>query len=385
MRTGDGTVDGVGRVLGNGSADHRNSFGHILQGPEYLTVFSGYTGEALATVDFAPPRGSVEDWGDKAGNRSDRFLAAIAYLDGERPSLVMTRGYYNQTQLAAYDYRNGSLSKRWLFKADANVHPLYRGQGNHHLNVADVDMDGKDEIVFGAMVIDDDGSGLYSTAWGHGDALHTADVDPNRPGLEICQVHEKSRPLTLTCRDAATGQELWSVSKEGLDSGRCVVADIDPRYPGQEVWARYLPGLYSATGEMIAEMPPPTYNFGIWWDGDLLRELLDNITIYKWDHDAGGGGGGGQLREIMTAHGTNTNSQKATPSLQADLLGDWREEVVWRTVDSTALRIYTTTHETTHRIPTLMHDHQYRMSIAWQNVGYNQMPHPSYYLGSSTT
>jgi rhamnogalacturonan endolyase len=381
MKTGDGTVDGTGRVIGEAGADHRDwESGMVTKGPEYLTVFAGDTGAALVTTEFSPARGRMMDWGDDQGNRVDRFLAGVAYLDGRLapPSLIMTRGYYIKTALAAFDFRPGggggghppTLTRRWLFDSDQQANrTMWVGQGNHQLNVADV-------VVFGAMVVDHDGRGLYSTLWGHGDALHTTDVDPARPGLETCQVHEKEiSPYTLTCRDAATGRLLWGLPYVGLDSGRCVVADVDPRHPGQEVWARDVPGLYTAAGEKITDTTPSMHTFGIWWDGDLLRELLDNITISKWDWAES------RMVPLLTATGAAVNTMKGVPCLQADLLGDWREEVVWRTEDSSALRIYTTTHPTRHRLVTLLHDHNYRLSVAGQNVAYNQMPHPSFFLG----
>ncbi|MGE6629215.1 rhamnogalacturonan lyase [Bacillus sp. NPDC077027] len=378
MKTADGTRDGKGKVIGNKDADYRNAKGRILSGPEYLTVFKGETGEELVTTNYDPPRGNVADWGDNYGNRVDRFLAGVAYLDGVTPSLVMARGYYTRTVLVAYQFKNGQLSKQWTFDSNQPGNGAYAGQGNHSLSVADVDQDGKDEIVYGAMVVDHDGKGLYSTGIGHGDALHTGKLDPTRNGLQIFQVHEdKSAPYGLSFRDAKTGQILWGVHT-GTDVGRGMASDIDPRYPGQEVWAAG--NLYSAKGEKIGTRIPSSVNFGIWWDGDLLREQLDDIRIDKWDY------ANGRSMNLLTATGAaSNNSTKATPNLQADLLGDWREEVVWRTEDSTALRIYTTTDLTSHKIHTLMHDSVYRLGIAWQNVAYNQPPHTSYFLGEGMT
>ena len=173
-KTADGTVDGIGKVIGDANADHRNADGYILKGPEFLTVFDGLTGKALATTNYIPARHPdtltpTSDqikavWGDGYGNRVDRFLAGIAYLDGERPSLIMSRGYYTRTVIAAFNWRNGTLSNVWTFDSDASEeNKAFRGQGNHSLSVGDVDEDGKDEIIFGAAVIDDNGTGLYST------------------------------------------------------------------------------------------------------------------------------------------------------------------------------------------------------------------------------
>nr|WP_280949465.1 family 16 glycoside hydrolase [Halalkalibacter urbisdiaboli] len=393
MKTADGTVDGAGKVIGDPNADYRNEGGYILDGPEYLTVFDGETGKALDTVDYDPPRGDACDWGDCYGNRVDRFLAGIAYLDGERPSLVMSRGYYTRTVLAAYNFRDGELTKLWTFDSDEPGNEGYAGQGNHSLSVGDVDGDGKDEVIFGAMAVDDDGTGLYTTGWGHGDANHLSDLDPNRPGLEFFQAHEWGQ-YGATLRDAATGELIWGVVTN-KDTGRGMAADIDPRYEGAEMWAAIPPtkgpddratGVRSASGEVITDAMPSSINYGIWWDGDLLRELLDHNwvdwgieaegTISKWDYE------NNETVNLLTAEGAfSNNSSKGNPTLQADILGDWREEVIWRVGDSDALRLYTTTDFTEHRIYTLMHDPIYRLSIAWQNSGYNQPPHTGFFLG----
>ncbi|CAH1196790.1 fibronectin type III domain-containing protein [Paenibacillus sp. JJ-223] len=384
MRTADGTVDGQGKVIGDADADHRNSSGYVLLGDEFLTVFDGRTGAALDTVDYDPPRGDVASWGDGYGNRVDRFLAAVAYVDGERPSAMFSRGYYTRTVLATYNFRDGKLSQVWRFDSNDEGHAEYAGQGNHNLSVADVDGDGKDEITFGAMAIDDDGKPLYNTKLGHGDAMHLSDLDPTRSGLEVFGVHEnKSSQYGMEMRDAATGEVLWGVFT-GMDTGRGMAADIDPNYPGSEVWAatitneQHIPitGLYSAQGELISANIPSSTNFGIWWDGDLLRELQDGIRVDKWDYE------NQTTVNLLTAAGSaSNNGTKANPSLQADLFGDWREEVMWRSEDSSELRIYTTTDETDVRIRTLMHDPVYRLGVAWQNVAYNQPPHTGFHLG----
>lgn len=378
-KTADGTIDGVGNIIGDLDADYRNSAGRVLDGPEYLTVFDGQTGAALATIDYEPPRGRVTDWGDNYGNRSDRFLACVAYLDGQRPSLVMCRGYYTRTVLVAYNFRDGQLTKVWTFDSNTPGYSTYAGQGNHNLSVADVDFDGKDEIIYGACAIDHDGTGLYATGLGHGDAMHVGDLDPERPGLEVFQVHEpRPNPAGIEFRDARTGDLIWGIPTD-YDVGRGVCADIDPNFPGEEMWASGSP-LYSCQGEVISQGVPSSTNFAIWWDGDLLRELLDSNRIDKWDYNRK------SMVNLLTARGcTSNNGTKSTPCLQADLFGDWREEVIWKTSDSTELRIYTTTDVTEYRIPTLMHDRVYRLGIAWQNVAYNQPPHTSFFLGHGMT
>jgi hypothetical protein len=371
-KTADGTVDGRGVVLGDGRADYRNPRGYVLDGPEYLTIFEGATGRALACAGYEPPRGRVSDWGDDYGNRVDRFLACVAYLDGRRPHLVMCRGYYTRTVLVAYTWRGGRLSRVWTFDSADGRHGCYAGQGCHSLSVADVDGDGRDEIVYGSAVIDHDGRGLYATGLGHGDALHVGDLDPDRPGLEVFQVHETPSACGVEMHDARTGEVLWGLPTTG-DVGRGLCADIDPRHRGEECWAAGR--LYTCRGEPLGAAPP-SVNFAVWWDGDLLRELLDHNRIEKWDYV------GQRLVPLLTADGcVANNGTKATPCLQADILGDWREEVVWRTADDRELRIYTTTELTPHRLYTLMHDPTYRLAVAWQNVGYNQPPHPGFYLG----
>jgi rhamnogalacturonan endolyase len=372
VKTADGTVDGQGNVIGDPNADYRDSRGRILRGPEYLTVFDGETGRTMATIDYKPLRGNVGSWGDGYGNRSDRFLAGVAYLDGVRPSVIMARGYYTRTVLVAYNWEDGELKEVWTF--DTASDPALRsweGQGNHQLSVADVDYDGRQEIIYGAIAIDHDSTGLYNTRLGHGDALHVADHDPGRVGLEVWAVHESVSGMNL--RDARTGEVLWGVPT-GYDVGRGVAANIDPRHRGSEAWASGSQ-LMDIDGNGISRTVP-SMNFTIWWDGDLQRELLDGTAIskYDWERDT-------IVALLSPREVASNNGSKATPTLQADLFGDWREEVVWRTHDSGELRIYTATDLTEHRMYTLMHDPMYRVAVAWQNVAYNQPPHPSFYVG----
>lgn len=389
LRTSDGTTDGTGTVIGDPDADYTNDDGYILTGPEYLTIFDGETGEELATTDFKPARGDICSWGDCWGNRADRFLAGTAYLDGQRPSIVMTRGYYEKTMLAAFDFRDEELTTRWIFDS-TDDNEEYAGQGNHQLSVADVDDDGRDEIVYGAMVVDHNGTGLYSTGWNHGDALHVSDFVPSREGLEVFQPHEWGT-YGATLRDAGTGELLWGKEGDG-DIGRGMIADIDPNYAGAEAWAaKPLTtnsglGTWTAHGEQIRENAINSINSGVWWTGDLHRELLDHDwdteqhygvgQILKWNPETE------ELDLMKSFEGTRSNNwTKGNPCLSGDILGDWREEVIWRREDSEVLRLYATPHETDHRLYTLLHNPQYRTAIARQNAGYNQPPWPSYFLG----
>ena len=417
-KTADGTVDGKGNVIGNTDSVYVNEgddseqdwssygrrrqnglTGYILKGPEYLSVFNGETGEVMSTVDYWPPRHPdtlyptsdqlKEIWGDGHGNRMDRYLAAIAYLDGIHPSLVMCRGYYTRVTLAAWNFKEGKLQNIWKFDSDDGTpgNSLFHGQGNHNLAVGDVDNDGKDEIIYGSAVIDDDGTGLYSTGLGHADAMHFSDLDPTHPGLEVFNIQERFDDAGMNFRDAGTGEILWKVAsvkadEEGSDKGegpgRGVSFNVDPRYPGNECWAfgAGVHGIYSAQGKLITETTPRSCNFAVWWDGDLLREILDRTYIAKWNWEQE------KLDVLFVAEDCRQNNgTKSNPVISADIFGDWREEVIFRTRDNNELRIYSTTIPTNHRFITLMQDPIYRLSIAWQNVAYNQPPHPGFYIG----
>ncbi|MEX2316159.1 MAG: rhamnogalacturonan lyase [Pirellulales bacterium] len=383
-KTADGSVDGAGKVIGNAEADYRNERGYVLDGPEFLTIFDGRSGAALATVPFIPPRGRVADWGDDYGNRVDRFLACIAYLDGRQPSLVMCRGYYTRAVLAAWNWRDRKLTNVWTFDSDDGTpgSRAYRGQGNHSIAVGDVDGDGRDEIIYGSAVIDDNGKGMYATGFGHGDAMHFTDIDPDRPGLEVFKGNgDTQNAAGIQLRDARTGEQLFgraSTGREGV--GRACALDIDPRHRGLEMWGKGagVEGLWSVKGEKISDVSPRTCNMGVWWDGDPLRELLDGVRVTKWDYEAG--------RETPLFDGgqfgaASNNGSKSNPCLCADILGDWRDEIIARTRDGRELRIFTTTIPTNKRFYTLMHDPIYRLAVAWQNVVYNQPAHPGFYLG----
>lgn len=383
-KTADGTVDGCGKIIGNPDVNHVGVDGKILSGPEFLTIFDGLSGKALATVDYIPSRYPTDGWGgiggnagnDSNGNRADRFLACVAYLDGIHPSFIMCRGYYGRSVLAAWDWKNGILSSRWIFDSSDPGLEEFSGMGNHNLSVADVDRDGRDEIIYGSMTIDDNGKGLYSTKLRHGDALHVSDFIPERAGLEVWGIHENEVPVKgyedgfgAALFDAANGEILWG-KLPGTDVGRGVAAEIDSTSPGAEMWCSSSRELWNNKGEVIGEKPASA-NFLIWWDGDLTRELLDKNCITKYKGDT-----------LLYAKGFRSiNGSKATPVLSADLFGDWREEVIFASDDGSYLRIFTSPIPTGYRITTLMQDPQYRLSIAWQNVAYNQPPHTGFFLG----
>ena len=429
VKTADGTRDGTGRVLGDSLADWRNPQGRILDGPEYLTVFDGLTGLALDTKPYLPQRGNLADWGDTKGNRSERYLAAVGYLGASVPTANVTggsaanksgasaagigvpsalfcRGYYTRSVIAAWDWDGHELTSRWVFDTDQPEWRDYAGQGNHNLRVADVDGDGLDELTYGSMALDHDGRGLYNTRMGHGDAIHLMAFDPSTDRLQVWDCHENRRDGS-DFRDALTGEVIFQI-KSNSDVGRAMAADIDPTNPGVEMWSTESHGLRNIKGEKTFPPASPSkegsiyqegkesnsvdhqvttplpgggssslsVNFGIWWDGDLLRELLDRETVSKYDWE--------QRRVVNVQHFDGcqfNNGTKSNPCLQADILGDWREEVITRNRESTELRIYTTTIPTPYRINCLLQDIPYRLSVAYQNVGYNQPPEPGFYLG----
>ncbi|MEJ3749534.1 rhamnogalacturonan lyase [Actinomycetes bacterium KLBMP 9797] len=403
--------------------------GFIVSGPEYLTVFQGATGKELETIRYKP--GRTDDglmWGDYAmariepGNRVDRFLAGVAYLDGRRPSAVFARGYYTRSTLVAYRWTGHRLVEQWYVDSGwtpmtnpfndsphgrDGTDPSYgtlTTQGYHSLSAADVDGDGKHEIVYGSATIDHDGSLLYSSfadmppqsaapgtvaRLGHGDAMHVTDIDPDRPGLEIYGVHEGGvwAPYGHTMRDAATGEVIFG-DYTGRDTGRGMIGDVLPDVRGIEAWPAMPPnaadlgiGLFSADGDLLANTTPGT-NMSIRWAGDLTTqivngtatEVLQTPTINDWRRGL-----------LLTAEGTLTNNYtKGNPGLVADVFGDWREELINRTTDSSALRIYLSTEVTGHKMYTLMHDPQYRAEIARQQTAYNQPAYPGFYLASDT-
>ena len=392
-KTGDGTVDGLGHRIGDAQVDWRTwdkkspTYGKIVNGPEYLTVFEGRTGKELDSKEYIPTRYPLDGWGgvggncgnDNTGGRSDRFTAGVAFLDGKTPSPVMVRGWYGRTVVAAWTFTNGALKHTWTFDSAAPGWETYSGMGNHNVTVADFDGDGCDEICVGAMTVDHDGKGLFTTGLRHGDALHAGRFIPSRQGMQVFGVHENEgdneivkRTPAVAMFDGATGEIIWQDGL-GQDAGRGVAADIDPRYDGAECWCN-IGGLRRGdTGEIICNRKPDSCNFTIYWDADPLAELLDHVSISKWNWNAE------STDLLLKAEGVvSNNGTKGNPCLSGDILGDWREEVIWPSEDQTELRIYSTTIPAVDRRATWMNDRQYRLAIAWQNVAYNQPPHPSF-------
>jgi hypothetical protein len=387
VKTAPGTLDGTSNYLQKGpaatdddSADYRNSDGHILTGPEYLTVFEGDTGAELATVDFQPARGAVTDWGpDDYGNRAYIFLSTGAFVsdldDGTasgRPSIIMARGVYERNALCAWNWRDGALTLLWT--ADSNQGTAYARQGADTMMVADADGDGAQEIIYGSSTIASNGKRKCSTGFGHGDTLHVGVLAPslqvNDIGIQVFMVHSDGSQPAYEVHDAATCKAIVKGPALGIDNRDGVADDISPGNPGAEMWSAASPALLSVTDGSNLGPKPNSSNFLIYWDADESRELEDGTSITKY--------GGGTL---LSCAQCASNGGGRTPTLTADLLGDWREEIVWREADNSALRVYTTTDVTARRIYTLMHDPQYRMQVSAEQTGFNQPPHPGFHIG----
>ncbi len=383
-KTSDGTVDGTGKTISDASAVYRDGNGFIYTGNEYYTLFDGATGAALDTIDYEPGRGDPTKWGKSSDktNRVDRFWGTVAYLDGVHPCIVTGRGYYGRMTAVAYTVEEKKLKKLWMFDTGTSSSTPGYGDGNHNSMPADVDSDGKQEIITGSTCIDDDGTLLWCLNKGHGDAMHVGDLDPTNPGIEAWICHE-DKPYGVSLVDCDTGNIIFHNDGQG-DTGRCCGDNVWAGNPGAELWgnkeADNSTPVKNISGETLS-CRRPAINFLSYWDGDLEREILDGYTdspatITKMQDD-------GTLKTLLSTDGYYTcNTTKGTPCLSADIFGDWREELIVRAADSKSIRIYATTYTTDYRITTLMHDAQYRMQVSAQNTAYNQPPHTSFFLGT---
>nr|WP_319399820.1 autotransporter-associated beta strand repeat-containing protein [uncultured Carboxylicivirga sp.] len=402
-RTSDGFTDGTGTYVGDRDGDGKvnyqysfvyNSSYYRTEGPDYISIFEGETGKELAWDNYialAP----ISQWGtpgmslSQYGHRANKCMWTVAYLDGKTPSIVNGRGIYHRIKLEAWNWDGTNLSKQWAWDSNPNgAATSYTGQGNHNLSCADVDNDGCDEIVYGAMVVNNDGTGLYSTGFGHGDAIHVSAMDPDHYGLKTWQCLEGGNTWGATLRNSIDG-ELLIRYRSNRDCGRAAAGDINPNKTGWEMWAATECPMYNVDGSVVGSNNVAMSQM-IWWDGDLSREFLDH---YNFSSTSGYGTPEitkynpttlSAYRLLLATGMASNNWTKGNPCLQADVLGDWREEFIVRSADNTFFRIYTTTNVTDFRMPTLMHEPQYRIAVAWQNNSYNQPPHTAIYMGSET-
>jgi hypothetical protein len=377
-KTAPGTKDGTGAYLSTGPAAgdddsvvYRGASGMILTGPEYLTVFDGTTGKELATVDYPVPRGEVGGWGDTVGNRSERYNGGVAFVKEAgvatgRPSIIQQRGYYTRLTVSALTFRNGVLATNWVFDSNVAGNSAAAGGGNHQLMAADADGDGAQEIITGATTIDSAGTFKCSSGMGHGDAMHVGELVVGK-GISVFSVHESLGGMD--CHDASTCTFYFKVTSPGTDTGRGVAEYVSASDLTAATCSSSVGGNVNC-GTGAASSGNAGANFLIYWNADESRELLNGTSIT---------GNGASL----TATGCmGNNGTKNTPTLTADLLGDWREEVVWREIGDAALRVYTTTDVTKRRIYTLMHDPTYRAQVAFEQSGYNQPPHVGFHIGA---
>ena len=393
----------------NSTADYRSSSGVITKGEEFLTVFNGETGAAMDTISLPTTRGSENgvDYGDDFGNRSNRFVSDIAYLDGEKPYAIYLRGYYfgrngkQRTSIAGISWDGTALSPTYRFDTQKGQEGYYDGayqyvgNGNHNCTVADVDNDGKDEFITGALCMEVNDDNEFRPKWctylQHGDALHIGNYDPTHTGFEFFTVHEDSGTNSLSGNDitldfgmsvidAETGNIMFHEGASD-DTGRGVMANVGAGGYYQ-IWSAKNSARQSnggtdfTTANSLTGRNTPSMNFRIFWDGDLYDNLLNGANITDWN--------GRNMSNIFSAGNydcVSINDTKANPSLQADLFGDWREEVVYPTSDGTALRVFSTTDTTDYKIKTLMQDPVYRSGVAAEQTAYNQPPHVGFYMG----
>ncbi len=347
-------LDGDGKAevfCKGGEGDPREPTGHVKSGPEYLVVLDGLTGKARRKLPW-PDREGFDDY-----NYYSRNLLGIAYLDGARPHLIVERGTYRIIKLQAYD---PSLTLKWYWEASGE-YSKHRGQGMHGMHAADVDEDGRDEIVIGSSVIDDDGKPLWTTGKGHPDVCYVADIDPARPGLEIfygLETRQRSNAVCLV--EAKTGKVIWGNPEPTVHvHGQGMLGDIIAEHPGMEIYAGEAKGgsnywLYTASGKLLnhdnlGDLSPKAL---FWLEGPTKAFILKN-QILKYPKEQVG-----RIEGRIVAI--------------ADCLGDWREEII--TALDGEIRIYTSTIPATTRRVCLMQDRLYRTDVAMQTMGYFYPP-----------
>ncbi len=444
-KTAPNSRDGAGEYVNQATDDENikkanntklwlTSDGRTDGGQEYLTVFDGVTGKAINTIAYNPNRNAKSELSEAQGtfnwavgktdnhgyNRGERYLAAVAYLDGpdSNASAIFCRGYYAYAYVWAVDFDGSRLIPRWLHRSDSDsqysvvtydksgnsTSKTYTpgkstsgsgsntmfGNGNHNMTIGDVDGDGRDEIIWGSASLDNDGTLLCATGFGHGDAIHMGKMIPDSEGMQVFQVHEEKGTYAWDLHDAATGEILLKNGPAGIDNGRGMAGDVLASNRGYEFWSAADNNVRASVSGATLGSKRPAINFRIYWDGDLQDELFDGHL------NSGNGQCAAAIEKLVSsssnitllslsteAYGTgqSCNWTKATPCLQADILGDWREELIlWDLNDPSKINIYSSNVPTTYAIPTLMHDHTYRMAVAWQNTAYNQPPHLGFYL-----
>jgi len=393
---GDQNAVWVGGVVNPATGTMNNwSTGRVAAGPEYFTVFDGLSGLPVSTVDYFAPYARGVPWGDNDNNRSDRFNAAVAFLPKydnpgvPYPTVIEVRGHYGPNFAAGYQLINRQIVKAGEFVLSDYAAGSF---GNHNMTVADVDRDGFDEIIFGSIVLNSDGTprwiadGSHGTTPGtHGDALHVSVMVSGSEEFFVMVPQESPAPNNVKVYNASTGELVWGYDSASSDVGRGMAANITP-LPGFEVWASGGTPLYNlASGERLGAAGNLSINFRLFWDGDLLSELLDGgdgrpLAVSKFQYDTGSGAS--RIDTLLELVGTvSNNGTKANPGLSADIFGDWREEIIVRTADNNSLRIYVTDIPTEYVIYTLMHDRSYRLAVNAQNAMYNQPPALGFYLG----
>ena len=378
--TAPGTKDGKGNFLCKGPAaniDHskilERKSGRLVEDPAFITVFDGETGEERVTTTFWPPIGPESDlmktWGDNYGHRAGGIKAAVLYHKELGPLTVYSRGIYTRIAMGAYTFDGRELKRVWTFDSDeeSGRYLDYRHMGNHSVAVGDVDGDGSDELMYGACAIDHDGKGLYTTGMGHGDSHALGDLDPDNPGLEFFQGHE-NKTYGVSMRAAGTGKILWEV-RNAADVGRAWAADVDPKYRGAECVSSATPDFDCKGNEIPTKYD--AYSQPVYFDGRVQRALRNRNTV---------NGEGGRILTAWHFGASTVHSTKHDANLVADILGDWREEIIFLRHDKRAFLLFSTWIPTERKNYTLMHDPTYRMNIVVQNVGYNQPAHVGYYF-----